>query len=87
MKKKITYYALAIASLSLFTVILWEQVRDDFFANFDTTVEITKEEEGVELTLDNLIKAKAEAWLDSPAGLEYARTQVTEEVINELGKK
>ena len=86
MKKKITYYALAVFALSLFTIILWEQVRGSFFTVFDNSVEMTREEEQVEFTLDALISAKAETWLGSPEALEYARTQVTEEVINELGK-
>jgi hypothetical protein len=86
MKKKITYYALAVFALSLFTIILWEQVRDSFFATFDNSVTVVREEEKVELTLDALISAKAESWLKSPEAAEYARTQVTEEVINELGK-
>lgn len=86
MKKKITYWALGVVSLCLFTVILWEQVRDGFFANFDTEVSVVREDP-VELTLDNLINAKAEDWLLSTEAMEYARTQVTEDVINELGKK
>lgn len=85
MKQKITYYSLAVLSLCLFTVILWEQVRDEFFANFDTTIVVTQEEK-VELTLEALIESKATSWLKSPEALEYAKSHVTEDVINELGK-
>lgn len=87
MKKKITYWSLGVFALCLFTIILWEQVRDPFFSNFNTTVEVVREEEQVELTLENLIKAKAETWLKSPEALDYAKTQVTESVIDELSKR
>ena len=87
MKKKITYYALAVFALSLFTVILWEQVRDEFFKTFDNSVVVVREEEKVELTLDALINAKAEAWLNGPEAFEYAKNQVRGAVIDELSKK
>jgi hypothetical protein len=85
MKKKITYYALSVLTLSLFTIILWEQARDTFFANFDPRVEMTREEK-VELTIDALINARAESWLKGPDALEYAQNQVRGEVIKELSK-
>jgi hypothetical protein len=87
MKKKLVYGALAIMSLCLFTIILWEQVRDGFFANFDNTVSVSREEERAELTLEALINAKAESWLKGAEALEYAKNQVRGEVIDELSKK
>ncbi len=87
MKKKLVYGAIAIMSLCLFTIILWEQVRDGFFSVFDNSVEMTREEEQVEFTLDALITAKADTWLGTPEALEYAKNQVRGEVIDELSKK
>jgi hypothetical protein len=87
MKKKLVYGAIAIISLCLFTIILWEQVRDGFFTVFDNSVEMTREEAQVEFTLDALISAKAESWLTGPEALEYAKNQVRGEVIDELSKK
>jgi hypothetical protein len=87
MKKKLVYGAIAIISLCLFTIILWEQVRDGFFTVFDNSVEMTREEEQVEFTLDALITAKADTWLGTPEALEYAKNQVRGEVIDELSKK
>ena len=87
MKKKLVYGAIAMISLCLFTIILWEQVRDGFFTVFDNSVEMTREEEQVEFTLDALITAKADTWLGTPEALEYAKNQVRGEVIDELSKK
>lgn len=84
--RKIVLASLATFAVALFAVILWEQVRDDFFSRFDNTVEM-RSVEPVEFTLDALIDEKADSWLKSPEAYEYARTQVTEDVINELGKK
>ena len=85
LKKKLVFGAVAVLSLALFTIILWEQVRDEFFSNFNTEVSVTREEQ-VELTLDALIDARAKDWLISSEALLYARTQVTEDVIAELSK-
>jgi len=86
LKRKIVLAAILQFGILLTTVILWEQARDNFFTVFDNSVEVTREER-VEFTLDALIADRANSWLKGPEALEYAKEQVTSEVIKELSKE
>lgn len=85
-KKNIIKWAVFIIVLMLATIIGWEQV-DGRLADWYEGETITYiKQDVVPTTVEGIIDAKARSWLKGPEAYEYAKEQVTKQLIDELGK-
>ena len=86
-KKKITFWTAVILADLVLTIAVWEFVRDDLIALIpDNSVEYVRQD-AEPTTVEGIVEARAYSWLKGPEALEYAKKQVTGELIEELSKR
>jgi hypothetical protein len=72
---KTTAYIIVIAAIVGATVITTKQAQPVVYTNNDPA------------TVEDVIKLKAEEWLQTPEAYEYAKNKVTETLVEELSKQ
>lgn len=76
----------AVVFLSL-AIFGWEQIDHRIADWYDGEPVIYKKAEPSVVTVDALVNQRAEAWLNTPEALEYAKKVVTNNLLDELGKQ